>query len=29
VMQELTFLSLKGIIRRIDGQSFAKRSQPA
>ena len=25
ILQELTFLSLKGAIRRVDGQSFARR----
>ena len=25
VLQELTFLSLKGVVRRIDGQTYARR----
>jgi DNA processing protein len=27
IMQELTFLTLKGLIRRVDGQSFARRTK--
>jgi predicted Rossmann fold nucleotide-binding protein DprA/Smf involved in DNA uptake len=26
ILQELTFLSLKGCVRRIDGQSYARRN---
>ena len=29
VLQELTFLSLKGRVRRVDGQTFARRGKPA
>ena len=28
VLQELTFLSLKGQVRRVDGQTFARRTAP-
>ena len=27
ILQELTFLSLKGVVRRIDGQTYARRSK--
>jgi predicted Rossmann fold nucleotide-binding protein DprA/Smf involved in DNA uptake len=27
ILQELTFLSLKGVIRRMDGNLYAKRSK--
>jgi DNA processing protein len=29
VLQELTFLSLKGQVRRVDGQTYARRRSPA
>jgi DNA processing protein len=29
VLQELTFLSLKGAVRRVDGQTYARRSRSA
>jgi predicted Rossmann fold nucleotide-binding protein DprA/Smf involved in DNA uptake len=27
ILQELTFLSLKGAVKRVDGQTFARKSQ--
>jgi predicted Rossmann fold nucleotide-binding protein DprA/Smf involved in DNA uptake len=27
VMQELTFLSLKGLVRRVDGQTYVRRTK--